>query len=229
MDGQLAPHFGVGIGDVIERRLRAAHDERQTVMLCIEDDTFQRQLFQQGMKPWLAILAQKMDKRCVQRVLQGLVGVHRAPILAAVVLRRETRKTHRDVRQDHFGQQGALVKHGGKKERFQNATRRALCLHHVDHGGIGGVFVVPNVGDDFVVQVIHNIHGGVVDVVHHVGLVVAVRDVHYGLLQAVIEVGGDLFAVMLLVLIAQVMVGQHGHVERLVGDILHHGQLGIFL
>ena len=58
-------------------------------MLCIKDDALQRQLLQQAMEPLLAVLPQQMDERRVQRVLQGLVGRHCAPILATVVLRRE--------------------------------------------------------------------------------------------------------------------------------------------
>ena len=179
MCSQLAAHLSVGVGDVVKRSLATTHDERQSIMLCIEDDALQRQLLQQAMKPLLAILAQQMDKRCIQRVLQGLVGRHRAPILAAVVLRREARKAHRDVGQNHLRQQGTFIQHGGKKKRLQYAARRTLSLHHIDHSRIGCVAVIAHINHDFIIQIINNINCSIVNIVHHIGLVMAVHEVHH--------------------------------------------------
>ena len=123
MNRQLASHLGVGVGDVEKRRLSPTHDERQAVVLRIEDDAFQRQLFQKAVETLLAVFAQQMDERRVERVLQGLVGRHCAPILATVVLRRETRKAHRDVGHDHLRQKCTFVEHGSEKERLEYAAR----------------------------------------------------------------------------------------------------------
>ena len=134
--GQLPSHLGIGIGDVIKRSLSPTHDERQTIMFRVEDDAFQRQLLQQSMKTGLTIFAQQMHERRIERVLQSLVGRHGTPILTAVVLRCEARKAHGNVGQDHLGQQRAFIQHGSKKERLEDTSRRALRLHHVDHGCI---------------------------------------------------------------------------------------------
>ena len=198
-------------------------------MLSVKDNAFQRQLLQQRMEPRLTVFTQKMHKRRIERVLQSLIGRHRAPILTAVVLWREAREAHRDVGKHHLRQQGAFVEHSGKEERLQYAARGALRLHHVDHSGIGGLPVVSHVCDNLIVQIINDIHSGIVDIVHQVGLIVAVHDVHHRLLQTVVEVRGNLLAVMLFVLVAQIMIREHRHIERLVGDTLHHGQFAVLV
>ena len=103
-----------------------------------------------------------------------------------------------------------------------------MRLHHVDHGSIGGIFVIAHIGNDFIIQVINHIHGRIVDVVHHVHLVLAIHDVGHCKLRVVVDGGGDLLAVVLFVLVAEVMVGQHRHVVRPIGDVLHHGQFRVF-
>ena len=181
------------------------------------------------MKPLLAIFAQQVYKRRIQRVLQGLVGRHCAPILTTVVLRREARKAHWNVGQDHLRQKCSFIKHGSEEEWFQYATRRALCLHHVDHSGIFCIAVVAHVCDDFIIQIINHINRRIVDVVHHIGLMMTVHDVQHRTLQVKINSGSDMLSVMLSVLVAKVMISQHRHIERAVRDVLHHSQLGIFI
>ena len=57
----------------------------------------------------------------------------------------------------------------------------------------------------------------------------AVHDVQHRTLQVEIDSGSDMLSVMLFVLVAEVMIGQHGHIKRLVRNVFHHGQFGIFL
>ena len=58
---------------------------------------------------------------------------------------------------------------------------------------------------------------------------VAVHDVQHCALQIEVEGGSKMLPVMLFVLVAEIMISQHGHVERAVGNVFHHGQFSIFL